>query len=231
MLTKQKNIIFSLDDFGISPKANENILQLSQTGKMDRVSVMPHGRMNEAEVAKLLASGVKLDVHVDLRNDIDPNRKIKDGVIKRVIIFMVDYFSGKISPAAMEKQWDGQIRDFQKIFGKLPDGMSSHQHVHFFPPYFKVILALAKKHKINYLRFGKEAYHQNSLVCLILNWFRRIDVKAFSRSGLVSSDVMLSSDWLDDFNRIRQLPQNKENEIIFHPERDEEMIFLERFIK
>ncbi len=231
MLIKQKNIILSLDDFGISQKANENMLQLLETGKIDRISIMPHGRIAIREIEKILASNVKLDIHIDLRNDIDPNRKIKDGVFKRVISFGFNYCSGRTNPASMQKQWEGQIEHFRELFGKSPDGISSHQHVHFFPPYFKIVIVLSKKYGINYLRLGTESYPLRSLVCFILNSFRRSNRKLFLASKLASSDLMISFDWLENFNKIFKLPLNKESEVIFHPERDEEMEFLERFIK
>jgi len=226
MLIKQNNLIFSLDDFGISRKANERILQLLETGKIDRVSVMPHGVMNEDEVKRILASKTKLDVHVDLRNDIDPKRKLKDGVAKRLVLFSLDYFSGKKSDVVIEKQWEEQIKSFQKIFNRNPDGINSHQHIHFFPPYFKIALFLSEKYGINYIRFGDKSYRKNSLVCLIIDWFRKKNLESFLASNLFSSQMVVSFDWIDNFDALNEYSMHNEIEVVFHPERDEEMIFL-----
>lgn len=232
-MLQEKNIIFSLDDFGINQKANANTLKLIRSGKIDRVSVMAHGSINASEVDALLSSGVKIDVHVDLKNKVDPHHKLKDSAIKRSFIFILDYFSGKIAPTFIEKQWDEQIQRFQELFHKNPDGISSHEHVHFFPSYFGIILRLSKKYDINYIRFGKESYiKETNSIARILNWLRKKDLRLFLESNISSSDIMLSFDWINNFESfLKECPKNKEMEIIFHPERDEEMTFLENICK
>lgn len=232
MLIKEKHIILSLDDFGISRKANDNILRFLNAGEIDRISIMTHGIISQEEIGELLSSDVKLDIHLDLKNEINPSRKLSDSAIRRIFIFLADSFSGKITPVKMEKQWDGQIRYFQKIFLKSPDGINSHEHIHFFPPYFKTVLKLSKKYGINYIRLGKEPYKGKSLVSLILDWLRKINLKSFNESGMDSSDITISFDWINNFNDfLENCPKNKAIEMIFHPERDEEMLFLEKIKK
>lgn len=228
MAGKIKKIIFSLDDFGISQKANENILKLAEAGKIGRVSVMSHGTIRKEDADRLLATGIKLDAHMDMRNSINPNRKLKDGVIKRAAIFGKDYFIGGKSPRFIEKQWAEQIEKFQNIFGKNPDGINSHEHSHFFPPYFKVSLKLSEKYGIKYVRLGKKTHWGATPVSWILNFFRRKNMKSFLKSRLSSSDLVLSFDWIENLSKLKNYPGDGEIEVIFHPERDEEMAFLEK---
>ncbi|MFA6183807.1 MAG: ChbG/HpnK family deacetylase [Parcubacteria group bacterium] len=231
MFVKKENFIFSVDDFGISAKANQNILKLARAGKIDRVSVMSHGVFSKEEIDQLLETKVRLDLHVDMRNDINPKRKLTDGAIRRGIFFGLNYFLGKTSVKFVEKQWESQINNFQKIFDVNPDGINSHEHVHFFSPYFEVIVRLSKKYGIRHVRFGKESNKERGLTNLILHCFRRRNDQMFLKSNLESSDFMVSFDWIKDFKNISDYSSDKKIEIIFHPERDEEMKFLENVNK
>lgn len=227
MFTKGNNIIISVDDFGISRKANENILKLVETGKIDRLAVMPHGFISQDDVARLLTSMIPLDLHADVRNDINPKRKLHDGALKRMLLFILKFIVGNNKPRHIEKRWDEQIHAFQKIFNKYPDGLNTHEHVHFFPPYFKVLLKLSKKYDIPYIRFGKESPHGGTSVSIIIHILRKLNMKYFIQSGLTSSDLMLSFDWIKNIQELEKHEPNKKIEIIFHPERDEEMRFLD----
>lgn len=227
MPTNDKNVFFSLDDFGISQKANENILKLAQSGKIGRVSVMSHGAICPEDADSLLATGVELDVHVDLRNSVDFKRKLKDGIFGRAAVFISSYFSGKATPALIEEMWASQIEGFQKIFGKSPDGINSHEHAHFFPPYFRILLKLSKEYGIRRMRFGKKSYWGTAPVSWILNCLRIKNNRLFLESDLDSPDLVLSFDWLGSLDSLEKYLKNGSIEVIFHPERDEEMAFLE----
>lgn len=227
MFIKGNNIIISVDDFGISQKANENILKLVETGKIDRLAVMVHGNIRQEDVARLLASGILLDLHADVRSDINPKRKLKDGATKRVLLFILNYMMGNNRPKHIEKRFEEQIQAFQALFKKNPDGLNTHEHVHFFPPYFNVLLRLSQKYDIPHIRFGKESPHSKTPVSLIIYMLRKLNMKSFMKSGRVSSDMMFSFDWIKDFRDLEKHGPNKKIEIIFHPERDEEMHFLD----
>jgi len=231
MFVKKENFIFSVDDFGISAKANQNILKLVRAGKIDRVSVMSHGVFSKEEIDQLLATSVKLDLHVDLRNDINPKRKLAEGTIKRGLFFGLNYFLGKTNVKFVEKQWESQIDSFRKMFGVTPDGINSHEHVHFFSSYFEVIVRLSKKYGIRHVRFGKESNKERGLTNFILRWFRKRNYQMFMKSNLESSDFMVSFDWIKDLKNISNYSSDKKVEIVFHPERDEEMKFLENVNK
>jgi len=227
MLPEQfKNTIFSADDFGISRKANENILKLAEAGTLDRVSVMTYGFLPKEDIERLLRSGVKLDLHADLKDGIDPKRKLTGDLIGRLSGFALDFLSGKNKVSSVEKRWEKQIEDFRTLFGKYPDGLNSHEHVHFFPPYFKILVKLSKEYRIRYVRLGRESFSGRSLVSTILRILRKRDEKAFLHSGLDTSDSMISFDWIGSFDELKKYSGAKKIELIFHPERNEEMEFL-----
>ena len=187
---------------------------------------------NHVEI--LLESGVKLDIHLHLAKEkIDfwqnNPRRLETGAIKRIISFLFHYFFGETRPKIVEEEWENQIQAFQKLFGKNPDGISSHEHIHFFPAYFRVIVRLSLKFNIPYIRFGKNSSKEKNNICLILNTLRRINYRCFKKSKLNSSDLMVSFDWIKDFsNFLKNIPTDKKVEIIFHPEINREFEILKK---
>ena len=233
-ISKQKNnLAISADDFGASSIANQNILELVREGKLDRVSVMPHGSFSQDETSFLLRSGVKIDIHLDMQNHIEKERKLQQGALIRVLFFAKDFLSGKISSRKIEVLWEKQIIDFERAFGKYPDGLNSHQHIHFFPPYFKIILKLAEKFNISFLRFGKKSSFSLKPIPFILNFLRFLDKKHFVKTDLQTTGLMIGADWIRDFDFEKNAPNilSRNSEIIFHPERNNEFSFLKNHPK
>jgi len=235
MLEKDgKTIVFSADDFGISHWANENILKLAESGKLDRVEIMISRNITPELASRLLASNVKLDIHLHLTKEKldywqNNRRIIEKGAIKRIFFFLFNFLFGDTRPKIVEKEWEKQILDFQKIFGKIPDGASSHEHIHFFPPYFRKFMKLAKKYGINYIRFGKKPYHHKNKVSMILNLLKKMDRQQLKKSSMTTSDYMISFDWNRDLDAcVKNINERCEIEIVFHPELTPEYEVLER---
>ena len=228
---RDNNLVLNADDFGISQKANENILKLIELQKLDRISVMTDGLISPQEIAKLLASDVKLDVHLNLKKiDLSATRKNKEGVFSRLFYFLFLYFNGTLGAASAEVSWEEQVEKFETLFGKKPDGLNSHQHIHFFPAYLKILLKLCKKYNIGYLRFGKCCLRKNiNLICFILNTLRLKNLKTFSQSGIATSDLLISLDWIKNIEKFsKEFPQKK-TEIACHPERDLEFEIIKKY--
>ena len=227
----RKKIIISADDFGKSELANKNILKLAQSGKLDRVSVISDGNFGKEELKILANTGIKLDVHLILRNRLEDRKRIKEGFFRRCFIFFESYLFGLLGGRKeVEKDWDGQIRQFIDIIEKAPDGINSHRYDHFFPVYFSVALKLAKKHGIGRIRFGKIlAAGKNRLVSGILRSFWGRDRKKFINSGLESYDYCINLDWIKEPQKfLESLPDGK-TELVVHPERKEETEIIDKF--
>jgi predicted glycoside hydrolase/deacetylase ChbG (UPF0249 family) len=237
MNNENKNIIISADDFGISQLASKNILKLVNCGKVDRVEVMMSKNISSSQAQELLDSSVKIDIHLHLlKNKLDfwqeHARKIEDGAVLRGITFLLKYALGITSKKNIEKEWQRQINDFIKIFGKAPDGISSHEHIHFFPPYFSCVQKLCKKFGITYIRFGKNNSANYSAISKILNWLREKNLKKFNESNLSTADFMISFDWVDDFKAIlEQYPTNSSKEVSLHLEKTAEFDILDKIDK
>lgn len=225
-------MIVTIDDFGISEQANENTLLFVRAGKIDRVSIMMNGLLRPADIETLLRSGVKLDIHLDRRMTIDEQRKLSDTFLRRFFVFIHGYFFGGNHPAQVSEAWQQQLKRFRETFKRSPDGLNSHEHVHFFPSYFRRIILLANEHNVSFLRFGRRHTPNTRFVAFVLNVLRVINKKAFERSGLTSSDYLISWDWVSDTVDFNHLTDNLKNdtqtEVIFHPERPEELEAMQR---
>ena len=224
---QKKHILLAVDDFGISPQANRRILELVRTGIIDRVAVMSQGLLPNIAVQQLLAAPIALDIHLEINNPFRSERKLKDGTFNRSFLFFLGYFLGKTSVKQVTEQWETQIQKFYSIFGRYPDGLNSHEHIHFFPPYFAAILQLATKYNISYIRLGTQSHKEKPLVNRILNRLRAKNLPAFTQSGQNTSDFLISFDWLNSWVDLKNYPEKSQIELIFHPEREEEMTFLQ----
>ncbi len=228
------NLILSADDFGINQKTNNNILELIRLKKIDRVAILVDGLLSQSEINQLVNSGIKLDIHLNLDklSKKKNSGKFKEWALGRIIYFLYLYSVGSIGAASAEVSWEEQVSKFEKLFKRKPDGANSHQHIHFFPVYFKVLLKICKKHRIGYLRFGRNCLRKNiNFVCFILNTLRLKNLKIFSQSGIATSELLVSLDWIDS-EKIEVFFQSSTEEtveLVCHPEREKEFKFLKKF--
>lgn len=219
MENQREKLIISADDFGLSTDANRNILELAKLGKLDRVSVMILGQFTAEEITALKNSGIVLDIHLEITELSDG----KKSIFLRLVKFFWLYSSGRTSPAKLEAEWKAQIEGFKKLFQKYPDGLNSHEHVHFFPPYFKIAMRLCQESSIGYVRFGKnKSLRHVGLISSIIHFLCKKNYAAFQSALIVSSQDFVSFDWIRNFEGfLEKLPSDK-TELVFHPEREKE---------
>jgi chitin disaccharide deacetylase len=215
----RSRLFVSADDFGVSPRANRNIRYLISMGKIDRVGVMAYGKFSDKEIDEISRSGVKLDIHLDILHEFHENRGKRQSPILRGIEFLGKLFTGKLSSKKIEADWRKQIEKFKEIFGKNPDGINSHEHVHFFPPFFKVALKLETEYSIPYIRFGDSvSMLHHKLIAHILHFLRIVNKKACKRAGCVSSGSLVSLDWINNLDKFMDNLPEGTIEIACHPE-------------
>lgn len=225
-------ISISADDFGISELSNRNILELLRLQKLDRIAVMIDGLRlpNEEEARELLASGVKLDIHLNEIQKITEKRKLSEPILPRLLNFIWRFVTGNVRTSIMEIKWRKELNNFQKIFGRSPDGISAHQHIHFFPSYFKAVMRLAEDFSIPYVRFGAEGLIKSDHnVYRILNFLHRRDEKFFAKANISSSDFWLSLDWVKDIDNFADTLPEGITELVCHPERQNEFEIVKKY--
>lgn len=226
----RKRLIISADDFGVSPRANRNILFLITLGKIDRVEVMVNGIMSPKEIDELSRSGIKIDIHLDISHEFDDDRKNKTGSFIRIAGFLGKLFTGEILPSKVKKEWEEQFETFKNIFGRYPDGISSHEHVHFFPPFFKIALELQTKYDIPYIRFGDstKVTHHNP-IAYILHLLKIFNLRACKKVACVSSSILVSLDWIKNLDFFLDNLPDGTIEIACHPELAEDFVKIKKY--
>jgi predicted glycoside hydrolase/deacetylase ChbG (UPF0249 family) len=233
-LSKNKRVLFCADDFGISPVANQRILDLAKKGLIDSVAVMMEGGITSEEAQELAASGVKIDLHLTIA-ELDPFEESKRthprNVIFRGILFLRKFFSGALNKGKVSEEWETQLEKFQEVFHRFPDGINSHEHVHYFPALFKVASLIAKKHQIEYLRCGEKIISPSvNRTVIILEGLRFFAYYILKKNNLKTFDYLCSYDWIKKDEELAELinkiPEGAVLEVVFHPERDREQKFL-----
>lgn len=227
----RKRLIFTADDYGIRNTA-EPILALAKAGKLDRVAVMTKYVSKEAALA-LVETGVKIDIHLELIALMGRGEELESGVFHRGGAFLQSWFSGSLTRQSVEEEWRSQIERFKELFGRLPDGLNSHEHVHFFPFFFQVFQQLAVEYRIFIVRYGTRGIlwrESFSLIGWILSLLRCITHRATNKNVLMSSNWLIGLDWLSHHEKlIDHLPESGTVEIVVHPERPEERAFIEQY--
>lgn len=222
--TRNKPVI-SADDFGLSPAANRNILALVEAGKVDRVSVIleESDDLEPEEIDKLKSADISLDLHLhfsELTKKGSVQRRIRQSGARTALEILFFYLKNRRQVEMIRQEWSRQIELFRSIFGRLPDGLNSHQYLHFFPHYLDMVLGLVRKYGIGYLRFGSQGVIQcNNFTSWILGLLNRISRKKITTSRIRTSRHLASFDWLDS---LEGLPEG--TEVICHPERPDEFV-------
>jgi len=226
----RSKLMIVADDFGISQDANNNILDLIELGKLDRVGIMIRGVFSEAEIATLQKSGIMIDLHLDILHIFSDKRKNRKGFFTRTAGFLLKIFSGKASPKKVRADWEEQIEMFYNVFNRKPNGINSHEHIHFFPPFFKIVLKLQEENLIPFVRFGKSvSVSHHKLIVITLRLLRKISLKKFLASCFVSTDSLASLDWIDDVDTfLENLPEGT-IEIACHPETAEDFVKIKKY--
>ena len=214
------NIIITADDFGIGKQANEKIIELAELGKLQRVGIMIHGTIDPDQLGRLIKTGVSLDIHLDILHEFSDKRHQRVGkLFSRLLDFFVRLLRGKLGSNAAYVDWKNQIDLFEQLIGKRPDGINSHEHIHFFPPLFRVALRLRDEYHIDFIRLGERSYPGiHGPVSLILDAMRLCNAGSFKKSKARSTDHVVSIDWISNIKQFSGAPASGTTEIVCHPE-------------
>lgn len=224
----RSRLIVSADDFGISLQANQNILRLVTLGKIDRVAIMVNGNFNLDEIGQLIKAGVKLDIHLEMnRSSMEDKAKHADAAFPRLLHFLFLYITRGVKTLEIEYLWENQINKFLQLFERVPDGINSHEHIHYFPPFFRIAFAIKEKYDIPYIRFAmKRIVPYSSFRALIIDRLRKINLRSISSIPFLSSDYMTSLNWMPDMDDLMNRFQPDSIEVVCHPEMKDEFNYI-----
>jgi predicted glycoside hydrolase/deacetylase ChbG (UPF0249 family) len=149
----RRRIWLCADDYGISPSVNAAIRELIERGCLNATSVMtaaPHFDADEAAALDELNAGKKrvaLGLHVTLTA---PFKPLSDGFtptsrghfapLNKTMRLAA---ARRFRPERLTIEIATQVEAFVMAFGRPPDFIDGHQHVHLFPQVRDVILKVA----------------------------------------------------------------------------------------
>jgi chitin disaccharide deacetylase len=141
--TAGRQIWLCADDYGISRSVNAAIRELILRGRINATSVMtaaPHLGDDEADALDLLNSGEKraaLGLHVTLTAPFKPMSEgfapARDGSFPPLNDMLRAAAARRLQPERLVIEIATQLEAFLSIFGRPPDFVDGHQHVHLLP--------------------------------------------------------------------------------------------------
>lgn len=164
-----KQIIINADDFGFSSGINKGIIKSYKKGLTTSTSIVCNTKNFDGDIKELkkleeLGKGVHLNLTVGkpISNERDiPTLTNKKGLFeKNVYNFIFKLTILRIKREHIERELEAQIK---KAVYKLDDidHIDSHQHVHILPQIYPLVLKLAKKYKIPFVRIPKQNFWIN----------------------------------------------------------------------
>jgi len=148
-----RQIWLCADDYGISRSVNAAIRELILRGRINATSVMtaaPHFDASEAAALDELNSGITraaLGLHVTLTAPFKPLSEgfepLSQGHFLPLKKMMRAAITRRLNPERLVIEIATQVEAFVMAFGRPPDFVDGHQHVHLFPQMRDAVLKVA----------------------------------------------------------------------------------------
>jgi chitin disaccharide deacetylase len=150
----RRHIWLCADDYGISPAVNVAIRDLVVRGRINATSVMvvaPNFYRSEAaslNILNAIETRVAIGLHVTLTAPYRPLSRnfqpLRDGIFLSKRKTVRHSFLHRLQREVMEIEILSQLQEFIAAFGRLPDFIDGHQHVHLFPQIREALLRVVK---------------------------------------------------------------------------------------
>jgi chitin disaccharide deacetylase len=150
----RRHIWLCADDYGISPSVNQAIRDLAAGGRLNATSVMVAApsfqRADAAALAALneKARRVAIGLHVTLTAPFRPLSNafapLRHGAFLSLAATMRRTHMRSFAPELLTIEIGHQFEAFRAAFGRPPDFVDGHQHVHLFPQIREAFLRVAK---------------------------------------------------------------------------------------
>ena len=152
---QRHHIWLCADDYGIAPGVNEAIRDLVARGRLNATSVMtasPHFQQADAEALSGLnedETRVAIGLHVTLTAPFSPlmsgYEPLRDGAFLPLEGTMLAAFLQRLDRERLTMEIATQMKAFVMAFGRQPDFVDGHQHVHLFPQVREAFLSVVSE--------------------------------------------------------------------------------------
>jgi predicted glycoside hydrolase/deacetylase ChbG (UPF0249 family) len=202
---KDKRLIINADDYGLCTEVNSAVEQLIGAGRLRSVSMLANFSSFD-ECAHFLISkpSVSAGVHLNIieGRPVSAASMIKplldsDGAFVSLNRVLSRWFTRPvIVEDAIEREWSAQL-ELVLASGLPISHLDSHQHIHAFPPFWRIAQRLCHSYDIKGLRFP---FERNSKGRRIAGFALR-NIARYSRSMYSGSSAVLNDHFLG-FTRV-----------------------------
>lgn len=136
-----KHVIVCGDDFGMNADIDEAMISLAALGRMSAVSCLTLGPTFLANAARLAKLDIDLGLHLNLTEALSDGAQAMPSLSRLIM----RAYAGRLDAAWVDAQLERQFDAFEAAFGRMPDYVDGHQHVHQLPVVRQRLLALLKR--------------------------------------------------------------------------------------
>ena len=150
-----RRIWLCADDYGIAPGVDKAIRDLIERGRLNATSVMvvapSFARESAAMLAALNSAGPRaaIGLHVTLTGPLRPKTAdytpAVDGAFLPLGATLRLAMQQRLDMSALTREIEAQFAAFAEMFGRPPDYVDGHQHVHLFPQVRHAVLDATRR--------------------------------------------------------------------------------------
>lgn len=150
-MTTLRHFWLCADDYGIAPGVNVAIRDLITRGRLNATSAMvvapslTHGEIDALKAAGQAAIGLHLTLTGPFKPLTAGYAPLASGLFEPVSAMLRLAMLRRLDRAALTHEVDAQIAAFGDGFGRPPDFIDGHQHVHLFPQVRDAVLDGARR--------------------------------------------------------------------------------------
>ncbi len=133
-----KRVVVCGDDFGMNADIDEGMIALAGMRRLSAVSCLTLGPTFAANAPRLAAMDVDVGLHLNLSETLDPHAQ----PMPTLGALILKAYAGLLDAAWIDAQLVQQFDAFEAAFGRAPDYVDGHQHVHQLPGIRQRVLAL-----------------------------------------------------------------------------------------
>ncbi|WP_238923937.1 ChbG/HpnK family deacetylase [Achromobacter ruhlandii] len=137
-----KRIVVCGDDFGMNADIDEGMITLAGMGRLSAVSCLSLGPTFNANAARLAAQDADLGLHVNFTEPLD---NAFDADLPSLSQLILRAYTRRLDTAWIDQHLARQFDAFEAAFGRAPDYVDGHQHVHQLPMIRERLLAMLKQ--------------------------------------------------------------------------------------
>ncbi len=141
-----KRLIVNADDFGLTRGVSEGILAAHRHGIVTSTTVLVNRRIERDLLARLIASGMGVGLHVNLTLG-TPMTRAPSSLTESDGRFIRDarQAAARARPDEVEREIGAQVDAFERLLRRPPTHLDTHHHVGLLPPVDRIVLEIARR--------------------------------------------------------------------------------------